>query len=881
MRKTQNIRLKNTSLAVIAAAVLSILTLYNHFTDRLLISQLQIILFLSIFWSVNIFFIFLIASGISERFQDNSLTLVQMYWAYFTCLIFLSISQAFSDPFFFIMLIIMVFGVFRLSPLKFNIFCLFAIASFGLQKIWVYNYLQGVHSIADMFVQWCVFAFCAYVLTSLCKSISILRTRLKNQNTNLKEALDTKSMFLANMSHEIRTPINGVMGMLKLLEKTHLEKEQAHYLKLAYASSQSLSVVVNDILDFSKADAGKLDIESVEFNIHELLADTTESLAYDAQKKNLELILDVSEVIPSHVISDPTRLRQIVTNLVNNAIKFTHVGEIIICAKLTSRDDHNLRFSCSISDTGVGIPEEKISTIFDSFSQADASTTRKFGGTGLGLTIVKVLCSLMGGNIKVDSASGKGACFNFEIAMQTAQKDAGVYASHNTLENYAILILDSNTSSGESIQNQLRCWGAKSKLCSSAEVLIHSMQEKMTQPSDSILRAAIIDSAILKEKNSKLISEIRKNDQDINIIMMTPLEVVIPPEEKRRLKISTFVKPATSLDLIQAIRSKVEVRSPLIIDLTQNEATPTTKDTINDTFLEDNPAPATILLVEDNLINQEVAYGLIDSIDLNCDIAHNGAEAIQILSDTDNKYSLILMDCQMPVMDGYKASQSIRSGAAGQINKDIPIIALTANAMKGDREKCLAAGMNDYLTKPIDIDEFDIKVLRWLNAKPSEPQPVPAKESKQSTQKAGVPNDESADATQHESYQKCEEQPKSNDHQVISNDIWDQNSALKRAGGREERLKHLIYLYLHSIPKTFEEINNAIANKQIKKVQELAQGIKGVAGNLSAKKLMVKMSQLEENCTKGHIDLIQTLCNECFECHSELILMLHAYLDGK
>ncbi len=868
MDKTQNLRLKNSSLAVIAAAVLSILALYNHFTDRLLINEAQITAFLVVFWSVNLFFIYLIASGISERFQDNSLTLLQMYWAYFTCLIFLSISQAFSDPFFFIMLIIMVFGVFRLSPFKFNLFCFFAVTSFGAQKTWLFTYYKDTLAVNDMFVEWCVFTFCAFVLTSLCKSISVLRTRLKDKNKSLKEALETKSMFLANMSHEIRTPINGIAGMLQLLEKTSLEQEQRHYLKLARTSSTSLSVIVNDILDFSKAEAGKLELESMEFNIHEMLATTFEAIAHDAQKKNLEVIVDTSGVLPSHVVCDPIRLRQIITNLANNAIKFTQKGEISIHAALKKQNDNGLIFSCSVTDTGMGIPPEKLTNIFESFSQVDASTTREFGGTGLGLAIVKKLCELMGGSIKVESELGEGSKFRFELAMSPAREKTEPFATKNTLNNHSIFVIDCNESSGRAIETQLQTWGADVEVCLATHIIRLPNLDHEADNTDQTTHVSIIDSRVLKGDNADLLKKLNQCVPNTKIILMTPLNVVLSQEEKSaRNIIYTFVKPATSIDLLEATLRTPSISAQITRDeystLESAENKAATENT--DASEEQEAPPATILLVEDNPINQEVAYGLLESIGLNCDMANNGEEAIQMLKKREAPYKLLLMDCQMPVMDGYKATQAIRSGAAGDEYREVPIVAMTANAMKGDREKCLDSGMSDYIKKPIDTDEFDEKVFQWLNisAPHSQPQNAPELEAS-SVAKAAEEGPQQASIDD-----------------ACSEIVWDKNDAISRSGGKEEKLKQMVSLYLTSVNSTFEEIKQAVTNQEVEKVQELANGIKSFAKNLGAKKLSNEMAALEKRCQDGYSDQVKEMSDLCFQHHSELTSTLQSYLDSR
>lgn len=526
-------------------------------------------------------------------------------------------------------------------------------------------------------------------------------TQLKRAEEKAKEASRTKSDFLANMSHEIRTPINGILGMNDLLLKTKLDEKQRHYVTLAQASGQSLLHLINDILDFSKIEAGKLELEEISFDLHKLIAELADTFALRAQEKGLEFICVVDIEVPQYIRSDPSRIRQVINNLCSNALKFTESGEVLLQVSETGLN--KLHFD--VVDTGIGIPEEKRNNLFNKFVQVDASTTRKFGGTGLGLAISKQLSELMGGNIGVRSEINKGSTFWFSIRYGEALEETSDAIHTPQLQGKSVLLVEDNHTAQQWFESCVFDTGVSLFSTENAPSAIKLLREKAKEASP--IDAMYIDIKLPGMQGHQLAKAIRsdKNLPQPKIVLIVPVGGSLPDEELALLDVTHQLhKPIKRKTLRHSLG--------IVFDQLPEHDTPTVniQHTVEARFIGE----LRILLVEDNYINQQVAVEMLKSMGYTVDVAENGEEALKVLNTAVEPYDVVLMDCQMPVMDGYEASRAIRMSNSTSFRNDIPIIALTAHAMKGDAEKCLEAGMNSYLSKPINNEALQDELAKWV-----------------------------------------------------------------------------------------------------------------------------------------------------------------------
>ncbi len=510
----------------------------------------------------------------------------------------------------------------------------------------------------------------------------------------------TKSEFLANMSHEIRTPLNGILGMTDLALDTALTDEQRDYLLTVKLSADSLLTVINDVLDFSKIEAGKIDFELIDFNVRHTLESALKTLALRADEKGLELICDISPDVPGILRGDSGRLRQIILNLVGNAIKFTEQGEVALKLRVDAQDGPYRVLHFEVADTGIGIPEDKLKLIFDPFSQADSTTTRKYGGTGLGLTISSRLVSVMGGQIWVRSRVGQGTQFHFTMCMavgETTVVATETVVPPELLQGVEVLVVDDNLTNRRILGEMLKHWEMKPTLVEGGEEALALLLEAA--------KAGVPYSLILTDMNMpgmngfELIERIRRRPElsTAAILMLTSTSSRGSADRCRELGVSVcLLKPIRQSELREAL-TKVLVTSG------QSNHVPTTVRNL----MEEQRVLAVslrVLVAEDNVVNQRLARRLLEKRGHQVVVAANGREALEAIEA--HIFDLVLMDVQMPEVDGLEATATLRAREAGQ-DTHLPIIALTAHAMKGDRERCLAAGMDAYLSKPIRPQELD------------------------------------------------------------------------------------------------------------------------------------------------------------------------------
>jgi signal transduction histidine kinase/DNA-binding response OmpR family regulator len=626
-----------------------------------------------------------------------------------------------------------------------------------------------------------------------------------------EEASRIKGEFLANMSHEIRTPVNGIIGMTELTLGTQLTGEQRGYLMMLKSSGDSLLCVINDILDFSKVESGKLELDPVEFHLRDVVGEALRGFALQADEKGLELGYFVDPGVPDCVVGDSGRLRQVLLNLVGNAIKFTPQGEVIVRVNLDDDADRELTLHFTVADTGIGIAAEKHALVFEAFAQADGSTTRNYGGTGLGLAISSRLTGLMGGRIWLESSLGEGSTFHFTIPLRVAEGDPGPISKTQgaTLSDMPVLIVDDSATNRQILLETTRSWGMRPVAVERGSAALETLDHAEAQ--DAAYRLAIIDSRMPGIDGFQLAERIMEDShRRIAIVMMVTHGQRAHVERCRRNAIAVcLLKPFGPSELLSAILTALG-----------HTATEETLRLANSAQPIAGPRQLRILVAEDNLVNQRLVIRMLENMGHLSTLAQNGREVLRMLES--ETFDLVLMDVQMPEMDGLTATRKIREMATQEKSR-VPIIAMTAHAIKGDRERCLEAGMDSYISKPMTSQGIAAAIAEVVDVK-----------------------DQGNVATRTPLVE-------------VSSSTWNCNAVLERIDGDESLLHELLTIFLEESPKQLNSLQLAIESRNLEEVERTAHSMKGELGYLGLANAAQTAKDLERLGHEGNLQPVAGL----------------------